>query len=197
MLCPRIRAKMPQGETCQLETHLVNKMVTSWNIPGVNTPGEHWSTKGNKANYAQRVNILCYSWDRVHRWNDVPLIDVPRATSPRSIWSTMGLHRHGRAQYLCITLMICHRSQVRQVCTIGQYSQNWLLISSEQWTAQTTNLLSSYFRRICAGIRWRTQTVLCNHLLIQTDSFAQPRKLLCFKVFTMYSQCKVFSTFEL
>ena len=30
MLCPRIRAKMPQGETCQLETHLVNKMVTSW-----------------------------------------------------------------------------------------------------------------------------------------------------------------------
>jgi hypothetical protein len=28
--------------------------------------------------------------------------------------------------------------------------------------------------------------------LIHTDSLAQPRKLLCFKVFALYSQCKVF-----
>ena len=50
MLCPRIRAKMPQGETCQLETHLVNKMVTSWNIPGVNIPGERLSSKVTRQN---------------------------------------------------------------------------------------------------------------------------------------------------
>jgi hypothetical protein len=30
------------------------------------------------------------------------------------------------------------------------------------------------------------------YLLIHTDSLTQPRKLLCFKVFAMYSQCKVF-----
>ena len=141
------------------------------------------------------VNTLCYHYCkgiRVHWWNDVPLIDAPRATSPRSIWSTMGLHRHGPAQYLYITLMMCHRSYVRPVRTISQYCQNLLLIPSEKWTAQTTNLQCSYFRRICACIRWYTQTVLCNQLLIQTDSLAQPRKLLYFKVFAMYSQCRVF-----
>jgi hypothetical protein len=85
-----------------------------------------------------------------------------------------------------------HSSKLRPVCTVDQYCRNWLLISSEQWTAQTTNLLGSYLRRICACIRWRTQTALGSQFLIQTDSLGQPRKVLCFKIFSMYSQCKVF-----
>jgi hypothetical protein len=36
------------------------------------------------------------------------------------------------------------------------------------------------------------QAYLRMHSLIHTDSLAQPRKLLFFKVFAMYSQCKVF-----
>jgi hypothetical protein len=36
------------------------------------------------------------------------------------------------------------------------------------------------------------QAHLRMQLLIQTDSRAQQRKLLCFKEFAMYSQCKVF-----
>jgi hypothetical protein len=36
------------------------------------------------------------------------------------------------------------------------------------------------------------QAHLRMYSLIHTDSLAQPRKLLCFKVFAMYSQCKVF-----
>jgi hypothetical protein len=108
--------------------------------------------------------------------------DRPWACTVTALLSIFTLHRQ----------LTCHRSQVRPVCTIGRYCQNWLLISSEKWTAQTTIMLSSYFRPICACVRWRTQTVLCNQLLIQTDSLAQPRKLLCFKVSAMCSQCKVF-----
>jgi hypothetical protein len=36
------------------------------------------------------------------------------------------------------------------------------------------------------------QAHLRMYSLMHTDSLAQPRKLLCFKVFAMYSQCKVF-----
>jgi hypothetical protein len=36
------------------------------------------------------------------------------------------------------------------------------------------------------------QAHLRMYSLIHTDSLAQPRELLCFKVFAMYSQCKVF-----
>jgi hypothetical protein len=36
------------------------------------------------------------------------------------------------------------------------------------------------------------QAHLRMYSLTHTDSLAQPRKLLCFKVFAMYSQCKVF-----
>jgi hypothetical protein len=36
------------------------------------------------------------------------------------------------------------------------------------------------------------QAHLRMYSLIHTDSLAQPRKVLCFKVFAMYSQCMVF-----
>ena len=58
-----------------------------------------------------RVNILCYHWDRVHRWNDVPLIDAPLGNV-----SQINMIDHGPDQYLYITSMIYHRSRARIDC---------------------------------------------------------------------------------
>lgn len=51
---------MPHAEICRFYTRPVNKKVTRQIMPG--------------------VNLLCYHYckgARVHRWNDVPLVDAP------------------------------------------------------------------------------------------------------------------------
>jgi hypothetical protein len=64
-------------------------------MPGVNTPGELCPQKVTRQ-IMPGVNMLCYhysKWARVHRWNDVPLIDA----HPGNV-SVINMIDHGPAQ---------------------------------------------------------------------------------------------------
>jgi hypothetical protein len=96
--------------------------------------------------------------------NDVPLIDAPRERSPRSIWSTVGLNRHGPAQCLYIT----PTNDLSHVTTAtGLYYRSVLpeFIADIEWTIDSTDHYS---------VKLIFQAHLRMYSLTHTDSCVQP-----------------------
>jgi hypothetical protein len=110
---------MPHAEICWFCTCPVNKKATKQIMPG--------------------VKILCYhccKGARVHRWNDVPLVDAP----PGNV-SPINMIDHGPAQSRPCSVSLHHTDNLSHVTSAtGLYYQSVMaeLIADTEWTMDST-----------------------------------------------------------